>query len=192
MDKPLYYRYLGRYWEISKVSMSISPSIQHLLIVWHSRTGAARQLAEAGRSGAQQVLNELRASEGVAVSIREAQDVNAPELLEADAYLFCAPENLGALSGTMKEFFDRNYYAVLEHIAGRHYALAIAAGSDGSGAVRQAERICTGWRLRPVAPSYIVNTDAQSAEAILAEKHLNEDQLEPARTLGGTLAALLA
>lgn len=172
--------------------MSNSPDSKHLLIVWHSRTGAARQLAEAGRAGALGVLEELEASESVAVSLREAADVTAADLLQADAYLFCAPENLGSLSGAMKEFFDRNYYAVLERIAGRHYGLAIAAGSDGRGAVRQTERICTGWRLRAAAPAYIVNTDAQTAEAILAEKRLNEDQLEPARTLGGTLAALLA
>ena len=172
--------------------MSHALPTKHLLIVWHSRTGAARQLAEAGRSGAVDVLEELGAVESVTISMRKADDVTASDLIEADAYLFCAPENLGSLSGAMKEFFDRNYYAVLDKIAGRHYGLAVAAGSDGRGAVRQTERICTGWRLRAVGPAYILNTDAQTAEAILAEKNLDEDQLEPARTLGGTLAALLA
>ena len=172
--------------------MSTSALPKQLLIVWHSRTGAARQLAQAGLDGAQEVLRELQALDKVTVNLLSAAQATTDDLLAADAYLFCAPENLGSLSGAMKEFFDRNYYGVLDHISGRPYALAIAAGSDGSGAVRQAERICTGWRLRPAAPACIVNTDAQTAEAILAEKKLSESQREPARTLGGTLAALLA
>lgn len=163
-----------------------------LLIVWHSRTGTARALAQAALEGAEAVLRELQAGHRVQVALRAAADATEHDLLGADAYLFCAPENLGSLSGAMKEFFDRHYYAVLDRIAGRPYALAIAAGSDGQGALRQAERICTGWRLRAVAPGYIVNTDAQTPAAILAQKHLNDSQLDPARTLGGTLAALLA
>lgn len=172
--------------------MSSPADLKHLLIVWHSRTGAAHQLAQAGHEGALEALQELEALDKVAVSLLPAPEVSTANLLDADAYLFCAPENLGSLSGAMKEFFDSNYYGVLDRISGRPYALAIAAGSDGSGAVRQTERICTGWRLRLVAPACIVNTDAQSAEAILAKKQLTETQLEPARTLGGTLAALLA
>ena len=172
--------------------MQNTASRTSLLIVWHSRTGAARQLAQAAFEGAQSVLHELEAGSRVQVCLRPAADTTLEDMLNAGAYLFCAPENLGTLSGTMKEFFDRNYYAVLDRVAGRPYALAIAAGSDGQGALRQAERICTGWRLRAAAPGYIVNTDAQTPAAILAEKHLNTSQLEPARILGGTLAALLA
>lgn len=163
-----------------------------LLIVWHSRSGAARQLAQAAQEAARDVISELGADDRVEVLLRTADDAQTDDLLRADAYLFCAPENLGSLSGAMKEFFDRNYYGVLEQINGRPYALAISAGSDGSGAAKQAERICTGWRLRAVAPAVIVNTAAQTPEAILAPKTLNESQLEQARTLGGTLAALLA
>lgn len=163
-----------------------------LLIVWHSRTGAARQLAQAAFDSAHAVLRELEADTRVQVLMRNAADTTAEDVLAAGAYLFCAPENLGSLSGTMKEFFDRNYYAALDRIAGRPYAIAIAAGSDGQGALRQTERICTGWRLRAAAPAHIVNTDAQTPEAILAEKTLTDEQREPARVLGGTLAALLA
>lgn len=172
--------------------MSEQPIVKTLLIVWHSRTGAARQLAEAASEGAHSVIEELDAAHTLAVKLRAAADTDADDVLGADGYLFCAPENLGTVSGAMKEFFDRCYYDVLDRIAGRHYALAIAAGSDGSGAVRQIERICTGWRLRSAAPAYIAHTDAQTPEAILAEKTLTEEQNEAARTLGGTLAALLA
>jgi len=174
------------------MSTNDKPTTQILLIVWHSRTGAAQQLAQAACEGARDVLRELDAQDRLEIVMRGAADTTVEDVLHAGAYLFCAPENLGSLSGAMKEFFDRCYYGVLDRISGRPYALAIAAGSDGSGAVRQAERICTGWRLRAAADPYIAHTDAQTPEAILAEKALTSEQREPARTLGGTLAALLA
>lgn len=172
--------------------MQNSVPASQLLIVWHSRTGTARQLAHAAFEGATEVLRELDSETGVKLVMRSAAEATLEDILNADAYLFCAPENLGALSGAMKEFFDRHYYGALDRIAGRPYGLLIAAGSDGQGAQRQAERICTGWRLRLAAPAHIVNTEAQTPEAIRAEKQLDAGQREAARVLGGTLAALLA
>lgn len=162
-----------------------------LLVVWHSRTGASRQMATAGARGAYDIAAELQAADRLNIVVKTARDTSAPDLLGADAYLFCAPENLAALSGDMKEFFDRNYYDVLDQLNGRPYALMISAGSDGTGAQRQAERICTGWRLRQAAPALIVNTNAQTPEAILAPKTIKENDLRACETLGGTLAALL-
>jgi len=162
-----------------------------MLIVWHSRTGAARQMAEAAYEGAHSVIQELDGASLLGIVMKTAAETDANALLEADGYLFAAPENLAALSGAMKEFFDRNYYSVLDQLNGRPYGLLISAGSDGSGAVRQAERICTGWRLRAIAPAIIANTDAQTPEAILAPKTLDEDARRRCAELGGTLAALL-
>ncbi len=171
--------------------MSNHETVKALLIVWHSRTGAAQQLAQAGAQGAHAVVRELNADRALKIKLSAADDTDVDDLLAADAYLFCAPENLGSASGAMKEFFDRCYYGVLDQLNGRPYALAIAAGSDGQGAVKQIERICTGWRLRAAAPPYIAHTDAQTPEAILAAKTLTAAQRDAAQTLGGTLAALL-
>ena len=113
-------------------------------------------------------------------------------MLEADGYLFVAPENLAALSGVMKDFLDRQYYPLLGRIEGRPAAVIVSAGSDGHGAVRQIERILTGWRLRRVAESLIVRVDAQTPEAILAPKRLSAEQLAPAADLGRALAAGLS
>ncbi|WP_431270881.1 flavodoxin family protein [Dankookia sp. P2] len=120
-----------------------------LLIVFHSRTGAARQMAEAAARGA-----------GAEAEVRllPAEAAGPEDLLDAQGYLFAAPENLASLSGPMKDFFDRCYYPVLDRLNGRPYALLIAAGSDGTGAARQAARIATGWRLRAVAEPLILCT----------------------------------
>ncbi|NYT65224.1 flavodoxin family protein [Alcaligenaceae bacterium] len=162
-----------------------------LLMVWHSRTGAAQQMIQAAMLGAQDVAQQLNSNNGLEIILKAAKDTLTNDLLQADGYVFCAPENLAALSGQMKEFFDRNYYAVLDQLNGRPYALMISAGSDGSGAARQAERICTGWRLERVAPTLIVNTDAQTPIAILAPKTLSAKNLADCTEIGGLLAALL-
>lgn len=116
-----------------------------------------------------------------------AREAGPEVLLEAKGYLFVCPENLGFMSGEMKEFFDRNYYPLLGRIEGRPYATAIAAGSDGRGAQAQIDRIVTGWRLRRVAEPLIVNLGAQSPEAIMAPKQLGQDQLQQCRDLGAAL-----
>ncbi|TMM49785.1 flavodoxin family protein [Qipengyuania marisflavi] len=152
-----------------------------LLIAWHSRTGASEALARAAADGA-----------GAAAVLRRAADVMPEDLLKARAYLFVSPENLASMSGLMKEMFDRCYYPVLGRIEGRGYATMIAAGSDGEGAQRQIDRIATGWRLRRVAEPMIVNTAAQTPEAILAAKHLSDATLEQARDLGAAMGEGLA
>ncbi|SDC74659.1 flavodoxin family protein [Ruegeria marina] len=154
-----------------------------LLIVYHSRTGGSRQMAEACAEGAR--------SEGPVVLLK-ADQAGPDDLLTAGGYVFCCPENLAAISGAMKEFFDRCYYPVLGRIEGRAYALMICAGSDGQNAARQMARIATGWRLKEVQPPMIVCTHAQTPEAILAAKTIPPEELNACRDLGQALGAGLA
>lgn len=156
-----------------------------LLIVWHSRTGGARAMAEAAAAGAAQEA-------GVRTRSLACLEAGPDDLIDADGYLFAAPENLAALSGAMKEFFDRSYYPALDRLQGRPYATMVCAGSDGTNAVRQIARIATGWRLKAVAEPLIVCTGAQTPEAILAPKSLTAAQLGPCAELGQALAAGLA
>jgi len=156
-----------------------------LLIVHHSLTGGTRQMAQAAAAGAQRQTE-------VAVRLRTAADTGAQALLEADGYLFAAPENLAAISGLMKDFFDRTYYGVLDRIQGRPFGILVCAGSDGTQAARQMERIATGWRLRAIAPPLIICTHAQTPETILAPKHIGGADLARCEELGATLAAGLS
>ena len=156
-----------------------------LLIIFHSMTGGARQMAEAAARGA--------ASEReVVVRLRRAAETQAGDVLAADGYVFVTPENLASMSGIMKDFFDRTYYAALDRIAGRPYATLVCAGSDGTNAVRQIERICTGWRLKAVCEPIIVCTHAQTPEAILAPKTIAADDLKRCEETGAAVAAGLA
>ena len=157
-----------------------------LLIVFHSMTGGTRQMAEAAARGA------AGAEPQVGVRLLHASDAQPADVLAADGYLFATPENLAAMAGLMKDFFDRTYYPALGRIEGRPYAALVCAGSDGRNAARQIERVCTGWRLKPVAEPLIVCTHAQTPEAILAPKAIGAEDLGRCEELGATLAAGLA
>ncbi len=103
---------------------------RQLLMIWHSRTGAARQLAEQAEEGALEVLRELNMTDHLRIKRVHCDRVQAQDLRDSQAYLFCAPENLASLSGAMKECLDRNYYEVLDQLNGRPYSALISAGSD--------------------------------------------------------------
>ena len=124
-----------------------------LAIIWHSRTGAARTMAEAAFAGA------CEAGEVVLIAAETAQP---DAMLAARGYLFAAPENLGTMSGAMKEFFDRCYYPLLGQIEGRAYATLIAV-------------------MR-----------AQTPEAILAPKRVDPAVLARCREMGQALTEGLA
>lgn len=149
----------------------------YLAIIWHSRTGAARAMAHAMAEAA-----------GDMACLLPAADVTAEALLAAGGYAFVCPENLGSMSGVMKDMFDRCYYPLLGRVEGRAYATAIAAGSDGRGAQGQIDRIVTGWRLRRVAEPLIINLGAQTAEQIAAPKVLDAAGMQSCRDLGSALA----
>ncbi|HET7202642.1 MAG TPA: NAD(P)H-dependent oxidoreductase [Steroidobacteraceae bacterium] len=155
-----------------------------LLVVYHTMTGGTRQMAEAAARGA-----ESAAGTGVQVRVLRAPEAQPADVIGADGYLFATPENLASMSGLMKDFFDRTYYAVLDRINGRPYAALICAGSDGQGAARQIERIALGWRLEPVAPATIVLTHAQTADRILQPKRIGADDLQRCEDIGATLGA---
>jgi multimeric flavodoxin WrbA len=157
-----------------------------LLIVYHSMTGGTRQMAEAAHDGA------LAEGAGTQVRLLHAAEAGPRDVLAADGYLFATPENLAAISGQLKDFFDRSYYAALDRINGRPYASLICAGSDGQNAARQIARIATGWRLKPVAEPLILCTHAQTPQAILAPKQMPLEELQQCRALGEAMAAGLA
>ena len=156
-----------------------------MLIVYHSMTGGTLQMAQAAAAGG-------RAERACNVSMLQAAEANASDVLAADGFVFASPENLAAMSGRMKDFFDRTYYAALDRLNGRPYAALICAGSDGRNAAGQIQRIATGWRLRAIADPLIVCTHAQAPEQILRAKQIPTADLRRCEELGATLAAGIA
>ncbi len=162
-----------------------SASFKTLLVVYHSVTGATEQMARAVVRGASSEVQ-------VITLLRHALVTNVDDLLRADGFIFATPENLAGIAGLMKDFFDRCYYPMLEHLNGRPYATLVCAGSDGHNAARQIERIATGWRLRAIAAPLIVCTNAQSTEQILAPKIVQPADLTRGEELGAAFATGLS
>jgi NAD(P)H-dependent FMN reductase len=163
--------------------------MKSLLIVWCSTTGGTRQMAEAAERGARGVLGP---GDPVTVQRTAAAEAGPADALAADGFVFAMPEHLASMAGPMKDFFDRIYYPCLDQVNGRPYALLVCAGSDGTGTIRQAERIATGLRLKRVADPVRVITNAQTPEAILAPKTIPGEDLDRCAEAGARLAAGLA
>jgi NAD(P)H-dependent FMN reductase len=159
--------------------------MKRLIVVYHTMTGAAQQLASAAYLAANDEA-------GCSTELLTAAGTDVAQVLAADGYLFVTPENLATMAGRMKDFFDRIYYGALDKVNGRPYATIIAAGTDGEGAARQIQRIATGLRLKEIAPPMIVRNGAQTPEQILAPKRVPEVDLILARELGAGIAAGLA
>lgn len=159
--------------------------IPRLLIIWHSQTGACEQAARALAEAA------AAAEPGVVVDLRHADKADAAAVLAASAVVIVAAENLAALSGRIKDFFDRSYYALLDRTQGLPWASVICAGSDGDAAQRQLDRIALGLRWRRVAEPLRLMMAAQTPAAILAPKTLSPPQRAQCEELGVAMASAL-
>jgi multimeric flavodoxin WrbA len=140
--------------------------MKHLLIVFHTQTGNTEALAQAARRGAD---NEL--VNDVDVRFLRASQAGPEDLLWANGLLLATPENFGYMSGALKDFLDRTFYAVEGKILPLPYSVLISAGNDGSGALRAIRRIAGGYPFQEVqeplvAQGTITNTHLQRAEEI--------------------------
>lgn len=151
-----------------------------LLIVFHTHGVKTAQMAGAVERGARAALREAEAEDAVHVVVKRCADAGAEDVLGADALILGTPENFGYMSGLMKDFLERVFYACEGKVEGRSYALFVGAGQDGTGARSSVERIVTGLRLR------------KAQEAVICVKALTPAILEQCETLGATFAAGLA
>ena len=118
---------------------------RRLLIVAHAPSPNTQRLREA-------VLRGARSPDiaGVEVKMLAPLEAGPDDVLAAQAIILGTTENLGYMSGALKDFFDRSYNPLLEKTQGLPYALYIRAGSDGTGTRRGVETITTGLRWRAV------------------------------------------
>ncbi|MAG97662.1 MAG: flavodoxin family protein [Alphaproteobacteria bacterium] len=142
---------------------------KRLLIVAHTPSPNTLRLRDAVREGASE-------SE-VEISALTPFEAGPADLLAAQAVILGTTENLGYMSGALKDFFDRSYYPCLEETQGLAYALYVRAGHDGTGTCRGVETITTGLRWRAVH------------EPLICRGDFVEDFVTQCRDLGRLMAA---
>ena len=136
-------------------------------------------------------------ADSVAVVTRSAHLATAQELQRADALILATPENFGYMAGSLKEFFDRTFYACMADttqegggsaslLAGRAYSVLVCAGNDGTGAMQSVDRIVTGWRMRKAHPGVIARR--VGGEAGSSRGALRAEDLAACRELGQLFA----
>ena len=140
-----------------------------ILIIYHSQTGHTEQMAQAVADGA-------RAIEETKVIMKKAEEATLEDLLAADGLAIGTPENFGYMSGMIKDFFDRTFYAAQDKVFRKPYVVFISAGNDGTGALRAIERIALGYKFKNVFTP------------VIAKGAITEELRERCRELGGTLA----
>jgi multimeric flavodoxin WrbA len=128
--------------------------MKRLLIVAYAPSANTERLRDALADGARHPDIEK-----VEVVVKSPFDTGPDDVRGAQAILLGTPENLGYMSGALKDFFDRIYYPCLEETQGLPYGLFIRAGNDGAGTRRAVETITTGLRWRPVQEPLICRGD---------------------------------
>ncbi|HMK89108.1 MAG TPA: NAD(P)H-dependent oxidoreductase [Methylocystis sp.] len=131
---------------------------KRLLIIAHAPSPNTERLRDAVLAGARSAQAEE--VEVVALSPFAA---SAADVFRAQAIILGTPENLGYMSGALKDFFDRCYYPCLERTQGLPYALYVRAGSDGTGTRRAVESIATGLRWRTFCEPLILRGEWREA-----------------------------
>lgn len=132
--------------------------MKSLLLVAHAPSPNTRRLVEA-------VLRGARHPDISGVECRHVPPLqaSAEDVLAADAVILGTPENLGYMSGALKDFFDRIYYPCLERTQAKPFTFYIRAGHDGTGTRRAIESITTGLRWRCVQEPVICRGEWQDA-----------------------------
>ena len=138
---------------------------RQLLIVAHTPSPNTHQLLQALLRGA----HHPDISD-VTVVHKPALQAVPDDIRACDAILLFTTENLGYMSGALKDFFDRCYYPVLEEKQGLPCAIIIRAGHDGTGTRRALDTILTGLRWKQVQEPLVLRGEWRDAFIAEAEE----------------------
>lgn len=105
--------------------------------------------------------HSVDADSNVALITKSPFDCTAEDALAADGIIIGTTENIGAMAGATKDFFDRSYNHLLDRSAGKPVAVYIRAGLDGTGTKLGINAIITGLRWRLVADPLVLKGEWQ-------------------------------
>ena len=110
--------------------------------------------------------HSIEADGNVHLITKSPFDCTHHDALAADGIIIGTTENIGAMAGATKDFFDRSYNHLLEVSAAKPIAIYIRAGLDGTGTKLGLTAIMTGLRWRLVAEPLILKGDWQDQHSV--------------------------
>jgi multimeric flavodoxin WrbA len=140
---------------------------KRLLIVAHVPSPNTVRLRDAAVRGAS---SPEVAGAGIEVVSKTPFEAGVEDLLACDGIILGTTENLGYMSGALKDFFDRTYYGVIEESQGLPLGVYIRAGLDGTGTRRAIESITGGLRWKLVQEPMILHGQWQDGFAAQVEE----------------------
>jgi NAD(P)H-dependent FMN reductase len=143
---------------------------KRLLVVAHAPSANTEALRLAVMAGAHEVPE-------VDTVVLGPFETSPADVLAAQAVILGTTENLGYMSGALKDFFDRCYYPLLDETEALPYALYVRAGQDGTGTRRAVESITTGLRWK------------RAHEPVICRGAWDDGFLDQVRELGMYMAA---
>jgi multimeric flavodoxin WrbA len=145
---------------------------KRLLLVAHAPSPNTRRLVDA-------VLDGARSPEidDVNAIWKPPLEAGPDDVLACDAIVLGTTENLGYMSGALKDFFDRSYNTLIDQTDALPYALLVRAGHDGTGTCRAVAGITSGLRWKPVQ------------DPVVCRGQWDESFVDQAKTLGTAMAA---
>ncbi len=146
--------------------------MKNLVIIAHDPSPNTQTMVQAVLEGAGDA-----AIDGVSSRHVRPLDAGPDDVLQADAVIFGTTENLGYMSGALKDFFDRCFYELLDKTDAMPFAVFIRAGKDGTGTRRAIESICGGLNWK------------QAQEPLICRGDWDDAFLDQCRELGMTMAA---
>ena len=141
-----------------------------ILIIYHSQSGNTEKMAQAVNDGA--------LSAGATVSLKKASDTGTDDLLNCDAVIMCTPNYFNYEAGMMKDFFDRNFFAMKGKVDGKPYATFGSHGNGGTVAIESLNKQCDNLGLK------------KSAESVDAFREPSSEVLNECKGLGSKMALL--
>ena len=141
-----------------------------ILIIYHSKSGNTEKMAKAVEEGA--------SSAGATVTIKDAGDATADDMLNCDAVLMGTANYFSYEAGMIKDYFDRTFFTLKGKVDGKPYATFGSYGGGGTVAIESLNKLCDNLGLK------------KAADSIGAQREPSSEALEQCKALGNKMSLL--
>ncbi len=131
-----------------------------ILIIYHTLSGNTEDAAHLVAEG-------VREDKDVQVTVKLAREAGSEDLLSCDGIVVGTPDYFDYMSGMVKDFFDRTFYATRDDVRGKPCVTFVTHGGGGK-ARDSLIRICDSFHFNMITGPVMVQDrpDEEEAEAL--------------------------